>query len=52
MPRAKEILSRGILNTRASSSAVPYTLRGVTETMNSERDHTRIEVQSAGTGGQ
>jgi len=53
MPRVKGILPRGILGTRdIGSSAVPYTLRGVTETLNCERDHTRIEVQRAGNGGQ
>jgi hypothetical protein len=53
MPRAKEILPRGILGTRdVCSSAVLYTLRGVKETLSTERDHTRAEVQRAGTGGQ
>ena len=45
MPCAKKTLPRGILGTRDSgSSAAPYTLRGVTETLNCGRD-TRLEVQ-------
>ena len=53
MPRAKEILPRAILGTRdIRSSAVPFTLRGAMETLNSERDHTRNEVQRARIGGQ